>query len=162
MNHRRLRISLLIVVMVFTCGAVAQRIPRGPRGPGPERIEQFKKIRMMEVLKLDEETSVRFFARYDKQQELTRTLTARRNDVIDHLESLTKSAAPDAEYGKAFKDLRDVEDQMHEARVQYWDSLAEILTKRQLAEYTVFERNFFRDLRDLMREMQENRMGRGR
>jgi Spy/CpxP family protein refolding chaperone len=117
---------------------------------------------MMEVLKLDEETSVRFFARYDKEQELIRSLTAKRNRTIDQLENLTATPASDAEIDKYFKELRDVEDQVHEARIKYWDSLSEILTKKQLAEYVAFERNFFRDLRDLMRETQENRMGRGR
>jgi len=162
MIHRRPCFLLLTLVLVFTCAAVAQRIPRGPRGPGPERVEQFKKIRMMEVLKLDEETSVRFFARYDKEQELIRSLTAKRNRTIDQLENLTATPASDAEIDKYFKELRDVEDQVHEARIKYWDSLSEILTKKQLAEYVAFERNFFRDLRDLMRETQENRMGRGR
>jgi hypothetical protein len=75
---------------------------------------------------------------------------------------LAKTSASDAEYDKNFKDLRNVEDQVHEARMKYWDSLSGVLTKKQLAEYMAFERNFFRDLRDLMREMQENRMGRGR
>jgi len=162
MIHRRPCFLLLTLVLVFTWAAVAQRIPRGPRGPGPERVEQFKKIRMMEVLKLDEETSVRFFARYDKEQELIRSLTAKRNRTIDQLENLTATPASDAEIDKYFKELRDVEDQVHEARIKYWDSLSEILTKKQLAEYVAFERNFFRDLRDLMRETQENRMGRGR
>lgn len=162
MIRRRPVFFFLTLMLAFTCGAIAQRIPRGPRGPGPERVEQFKKIRMMEVLKLDEETSVRFFSRYNKEQELIRDLTSKRNDVIDQLGNLTKTSASDAEYDKNFKNLRDIEDQMREARIKYWDSLSEILTKKQLGEYIVFERNFFRDLRDLMREMQENRMGRGR
>jgi Spy/CpxP family protein refolding chaperone len=162
MIHRKPWLFLLGLTLVFTSGVLAQRGPRGPRGPGAERVEQFKKIRMMEVLKLGEETSVRFIARYDKQQELIRDLASKRNDVIDQLEQLTKSSASDAEYEKAFKELRVVEDQVHEARAKYWDSLSEILTKKQLAQYTVFERNFFRDLRDIMRETQENRMGRGR
>jgi len=159
MIHRRPCLLVLGLMLIFTSGAVAQR---GPRGPGPERVEQFKKIRMMEVLKLDEETSVRFFARYDKEQELIRSLTSKRNDIISQLENLAKTSASDAEYDKNFKDLRNVEDQVHEARMKYWDSLSGVLTKKQLAEYMAFERNFFRDLRDLMREMQENRMGRGR
>ena len=162
MIHRKPWLMLLGLALVFTSGALAQRGPRGLMRPGPERVEQFKKIRMMEVLNLDEETSVRFFARYDKEQKLIRDLTSQRNDIIDRLEQLTKGSAPDAEYDKAFKELRDVENQVHEARIGYWDSLSDILTKKQLAEYTVFERNFFRDLRDIMREMQENRMGRGR
>ena len=159
MIDRKPWLLVLGVMFVYASGAVAQRVPRGP---GPERVEQFKKIRMMEVLKLDEETSVRFFLRYEKEQELIRSLTAQRNDIVDQLERLTKTSASDGEYDKSFKELRNVEDQIHEARMKYWDSLSEILTRKQLAEYTVFERNFFRDLRDLMREMQENRMRRGR
>jgi hypothetical protein len=38
--------------------------PLPTRGPAAERIEQYKKIRLMEEVQMNEETSIRFFARY--------------------------------------------------------------------------------------------------
>ena len=74
----------LIVVwpLVLASNLLAQDQPPS-RGPGAERIEQFKKVRLMEVLKMDEETSIRFFARYDKFLEGLRAVQKEHNALID-------------------------------------------------------------------------------
>ena len=56
------------------------------RGPGAERIEQFKKVRLIEVMNMDEETSIRFFARYNKHLESMRTIQKDHNALIDQLQ----------------------------------------------------------------------------
>ena len=129
------------------------------RGPGAERVEAFKKIRLMEALKLDEQTSIRFFSRYNKHQDEMKNLGEERNGLIDQLQALGKSKAGDADYEKVIQDLSALELRILDSRKKFIGDLKEIFSVRQVADYIVFERNFNQNLRDLMREMTQERRG---
>lgn len=130
-------------------------------GPAAERIEQYKKIRMMEFLKLDEETSIRFFSRYNRFVEDLRTLNDRKNGHIDELQRLVRREASDREFQKQFDQLEALGAETIEIRKQYIDDLSALLPTAKVAAYIVFERNFYRNLRDLLREAARERSGRG-
>ncbi len=149
-----MKIGIALIVLMFST-ALGQEMPM--RGPAMERVEQFKKIRMMEVLKLDEETSLRFFARYNKFQEELREITVKRDSFIDQLAALRRSNASDGEYEKVFKELTSVEGKMAEERSKFLQELKGVVSTKQIAEYIVFERNFNRQLFQLVREMAQER-----
>ena len=113
---------------------------------------------MMEVLKLDETTSLKFFARYNRFQEDLRSLNEKKNGYIDELQSLRRQDASDAEYQRVLDKLRALGKPAIEIRENFLDEISSILTPKQVAEYVVFERNFVQNVREIMREMQQNRM----
>ncbi len=127
------------------------------RGPGAQRVEQLKKLRMQEALKLDEETSIRFFARYNEHQDALRAIGKRRADAIDALQALVKKNAPDAEIDAQLKSIVAVETEVAATRSSFLDKLRDILKPSQIAQYVVFERNFNQDLREIMREGAQER-----
>ena len=129
------------------------------RGPAAERIEQYKKVRMMDELKLDEETSIRFFARYNSHQEELRKLNDKRNELIDELQALRRRNASDADYRKVLNELKVLANPAIELREEYFTDLAEIFSPKQMAEYFIFERKFIQNLREIMRELQRERRG---
>lgn len=155
----RLTKAVVIALAGLSC-AVAQDQPAMMRGPAAERIEQFKKVQLMEKLQMDEETSIRFFARYNSHQEELRELNRKRNELIDELQVLRRRNAGDADYRKVLDELRGLADPAVEIRQKYFDDLAAILTPKQMAEYMIFERNFLQNLREIMRQMQRERRGR--
>lgn len=130
------------------------------RGMPGERIEQFKKVRMLEALKLDEETSVRFISRYNKHQEEMKDLEQQRRELLGQLRALRQSNASNTDLEKALADLRSLQDKLIQARQRYIDDLKQVLTSRQIADYVIFEENFVQNLRDIMRDMQRERMDR--
>jgi len=130
------------------------------RGPAAERIEQYKKVRMMEELKLDEQTSIKFFARYNSHREELRKLNEKRNELIDELQVLHRRDASDAEFKKVLDELKELAEPAVELREKYFAEMAEVLSPKQLAEYFIFERKFIQNLRDIMRDMQRERRGR--
>lgn len=158
---RFLMFALGGVIMLGSARA-QQEDPQTPPilGPGAQRVEQLKKVRMMEVLKLDEETWIRFFSRYNKYQDELREIARRREEVVRGMASLRKTGAGDSELEKAIQDLRAVDGRWLEARDRYWKELRGILSVKQLADYLLFENNFNRYLRELMRETQRERMQR--
>jgi hypothetical protein len=158
------RVLMLMLGVLLCWGTLwaQQDDPQGAPmlGRGAQRIEQLKKVRMMEVLKLDEETSIRFFNRYNRYQDELREIQKSREDVYRNLETLRKSGASDAEFERALQELRAVDGRWLEARDKYWKELRGVLSVKQLASYVLFEFNFNRYLRDLMRETQRERMQR--
>ena len=127
------------------------------RGPGAQRVEQLKKLRLQEALKLDEETSVRFFARYNEHQEGLRSIGKRRSEAIDGLQKLVRKNAPDAEIDAQLKTVVAIETDVTSIRSKFLEKLRDILTPAQIALYVVFERNFNQDLREIMRENAQER-----
>jgi len=129
----------------------------GMMGQGQQRLEQLKKIRLMEALKLDEETSIRFFARYGEHQDAVREIVKKRSDVIDKLYGNMKDDGDDVDYSKFIDETLAMERDIIDARAGFLKGLNDILSKRQIAQYVVFERRFNQDVREMMREMNQRR-----
>jgi hypothetical protein len=125
------------------------------RGKAAERVEQFKKIRIMEVLGLDEQSSIKFFARYNKNLEVMKDLRQKQIQTLARIQNLRKDKASDNDYAKVVTELRSLEDQVNQTKSNYIDDLKEVLTNKQLAEYLVFELRFQQNLRDLVRDVQQ-------
>lgn len=123
-----------------------------------DRIESYKKVRMLEVLKLDEEQSVKFVSRYNKHQELMHGFEKERNTLVDKLDEQTHASASDADFDRTFADLLELEKKISGERHHFLDELKEVLSRKQAAEYIVFERNFVQELRKAIRDVQRERM----
>jgi hypothetical protein len=153
---RRAGLMLLVFAAVSKPG-VAQENPPPGQGRALERVEQFKKIRLMEVLNLDEQNSIKFFGRYNKYQGLLRDLRKKQAQALGRVQALRKSNAAESEYGKMVDELLALESQINEAKSKYVEELKPVLTSKQLVEYLVFEARFQQNLRDLVRDLPRNR-----
>jgi hypothetical protein len=142
-------------VAMLVASATAQDDQPPVQGKAAERVEQYKKIRMMEVLGLNEQTSIKFFARYNKNFEVMKDLRQKQVQTLVRIQNLRKSKASDNEYAKVVSDLRSLEDQVNQTKAKYIDDLTDVLTSKQLAEYLVFELRFQQNLRDLVRDLQQ-------
>lgn len=153
LRHTLLLIGLIAVPMSLW----AQDDDLAAPSKALERVEQFKKIRMMEVLALDEQTSIRFFARYGKHQRLLQELRRKQMQSLGKVQSLRKTKAGDAEYARVIQELQSLEGESQDAKMKYIEELKDILSNKQIAEYLVFEMRFQQNLRELIRETQKNR-----
>ena len=132
-------------------------------GPGSrpyERIEQWKKVRMIEMLDLNEEQSVRFFARMNDHEKAERALRQERMEILDRLERMVRGGAEESDYAKAFAQVRDVDTRIDTERQEFFDNLKNFLSTEQRAKLMLFERRFDSELRQAMRELRR-REGRG-
>ena len=154
---RHLCLLMAGMLSISTLVFPQQDLQSAPQGRGLERVEQFKKIRLMEVLNLDEQTSIKFFARYNKYEDQLRDLRQKQVHEFAQIQSLRKSKAADTEYDKVVNDLLTVEGQFEDVKTKYIGELKEVLTSKQLAEYLAFEYRFQQNLRDLAREVQHMR-----
>lgn len=121
--------------------------PSGPRGR--ERVEQLRKMKLIETLGLDEDKSVRFISRFSKHQEQMRSLFNERSTTVDNLEQAIKDSR-ESEYSRLIEIVFAVDRKIIDERVKFIKSLDDLLTKEQQAKFLVFDRNFNRDLRDMI------------
>jgi Spy/CpxP family protein refolding chaperone len=160
-----LQISLFLLFV----GAASAQPREGPRRVPPwapedrmRRVEQFKKVRLMEELKLKDEESIRFFSRYDKFEDELRGLERERNGVIDDLDSLLKQDKKGQVYQKDFDELVAIGQKVADARMRFYNEIRGILTPEQVAKVIVFERDFGKELRDIIQDVRrERRRGSG-
>lgn len=150
------RIMFVTVGIVMGVAIVTAQDAQAPApGKAAERVEQYKKIRMMEVLGLDEQASIKFFVRYNKNAEAMKELRQKQLQALKRIQDLRKTKASDGEYAKVITDLRSLDDQVNQTKANYIDDLKDVLTSKQLAEYLVFELRFQQNLRELVRDVQQ-------
>ncbi|KAB2925479.1 MAG: hypothetical protein F9K22_03200 [Bacteroidetes bacterium] len=150
---------MLLLLTALSSLLFAQREP-ALGGRAMERLESLKKVRMIEALALDEETGVKLVNRYTRHRESMKNLEKERSAVVDDVAKLAERNASDAEYQKAFARLADAERNAVAERAAFIAGLKDLLTQKQVAAYIVFERDFVRDIRDIMRENQRPRLRR--
>jgi hypothetical protein len=73
---------------------------------------------------------------------------------------LSKSNSNDAALENVIKDIGLSEEKLLEERTKFLKELRDILSLKQLSQFIVFERNFNKNLRELMRDVARDRWNR--
>ncbi|HEX2960289.1 MAG TPA: hypothetical protein VHO43_00760 [Ignavibacteriales bacterium] len=127
-----------------------------------EKIMELEKIKLMEALDLDEATMIKFFARRKDFQNKMAGLNLHKDNELDELQNALNSeggAAKDEQFYKKYvEDLKSVDMSIAKTRDEYLSSLKDILSQRQIAKLMVFERNFRRELRDIIFKERRKKM----
>ena len=151
---------LLIVIISFTTiSTFAQHFPPDDRrGKMRERLEQLEKLRLFEVLDLDEETSVKFFHRQNEHRENMSKIMNKRMNLINQLhDEINKSEMTSNEYKTQIYKILDIEKELSVEKKRFVDSLWDILTPEQVAKVVTFEPRFRDELRDMIKEHNQER-----
>lgn len=151
--------SFYLLLLTTLCMTFSQAQPP-PEGPRFERIERFKKMRLVEMLDLKEEQSVRFFARYNEFENVRRELTREKDETLDKVERLIRNKVDAKEFEKVFGEVEMANRKIGEEKLKFFNGLGDILSIEQRAKLLLFERRFESELREAMREVQQRRRGR--
>lgn len=148
----------LPAVTLILCAASVLAQPGRPEDQrGWERIEQLRKVRLIEMLDMKEEQSVRFFARLKEHDAMRHELMQQKDEAFDKIEKLLQDHASPEEYSPVFEEAASFDAKMLSERKKFFDSLSDILSVEQRAKFLIFERKFERELRDAFREAQRRR-----
>jgi hypothetical protein len=151
------------LTIALILGAVAGQAQDTPPPPGrhggnpSERIEQWKKVRLIEILEMKEDQSVRFFARLNEHEARRRELMKAKGDALDRLDRLVRNRASAAELEKGIPDVFVADEKIREEQKRFLLGLTDVLTTEQRAKLLLFERQFEKELREAMREAQRKR-----
>lgn len=150
---------LVFGMLVLVCGASVLAQPRGRPDPAHlERIERFKRMRLVEMLDLTEDQSVRFFPRLNEFENTRREIKKQKDEILDKIDRLIRNSASDQkEYEKLFAEIEAIDRKAGEEKLRFFNSLSDLLSIQQRAKLVLFERRFEAELRDAVREVQRRR-----
>lgn len=117
------------------------------------KIEQLEKVKLIESLNLNEEQSVRFFARRNEHRKEIEKLEIRADEIIRDLEKLTTEESNDrniAEQKRLLNEFLDIRVQIENKRKQFILSLSDILSPEQVSKLIVFEKRFKDEIRKIL------------
>lgn len=116
-----------------------------------KKIELLEKSKLIELLDLDEDTSIKFFARRNEHLKKIRDIFDEREKVITELKNnLENNKGNDSYYKEQLSKLLSYDNKMNNERENYYNSLSSILTPKQIAKLAVFEFMFRRELTHTM------------
>ncbi len=154
--------TFVLLALWLAPSAIAQPGGRGPdrERPGVERLERFKRMRLVESLKLNEEDAVRFVAKQTAHDDKIRELFTSRADAMSKMKELLQGNGNASELQKHIDDVLDLDQKIFAERRRYQEDVRKLLTAEQFAKFLVFEQNFGRQMREALDEMREGRRGR--
>lgn len=148
----------LVVIYVFS-GVLFSQVKKERLERGDSKIERLEKIKLIEALELNEETTLRFFSRRAEHRKTMQSLQdAADNKIIELEKALQNPNIQDSELKKILSEYQSLEQKMANERASFINSLNDLLDQKQLSRLIVFERRFKQELRDvILRERQRKR-----
>jgi hypothetical protein len=135
-----------IVLIIIALSSVIISAQKNQMKPY-QRLEQLEKAKLIEVLDIDEETAIKFFARRNENQKVMRDLMKDREAILKDLENNLKvKPANDNYYVDQVTRIHEIEKQMALAKEKFIKSLTDLLNPQQIAKLAVFEFKFRREV----------------
>src|ERR1700741_800738 len=121
----------IISCCMFTAGSASAQ-PRwkggaGKEKPPPQRLEKFRKMRLVEVLKLNEDDAVRFFAKQNAHEDKIREYMNSRNETVDAIEESVKDEGETKKIGSLADQLMDTDKKIFEERQRFQNEMRQFL-----------------------------------
>ena len=141
-------ISLLLLTSLVLVGQGRHRMGPPPHAGG--RLAQLEKIKLIEFLDMDEETTLKFFARREAFHENRKEIFNKRAELLDELREMVIDDEDNSNYQALINQIYEYEEKLFTQRKEFFDSLSDILTQKQIASLIIFEDRFRREIRDIL------------
>lgn len=145
-----MKTTLFILALGFIlCTSAGYSYAQPEEGERPlKKIQQFKKMKLLELLDMEEAAANAFLVKYDKWQKDIMQLTQKRNDLAADMKIAMEKKAGDAEINTLLDGLADVSKRLEEMKFAMFADLRTVLTPRQAVKLAVFEMQFQKKLHD--------------
>jgi hypothetical protein len=120
--------------------------------PRWNRIEEFKKLKMIEELNLSEEESVKFFAKHNLMTNQYKEIEKQKNKCVTKLEKMLSEQASDSDIKKEVDNFLSIEQKIFKNKSAFISDVEKIIGQKKVASYIIFENNFHKELQKIMRD----------
>ena len=156
---RHLLLALLITLTAsFSFQTLSAQGPPGGHAKMRKRIEDLRKVKLLDILNLQGEQVEEFFAIYNRNQAKFHELRQEIDSKSNALQEAIEEGASDSDLELKTKKLRVAVQAMEESIENRFDDVRTVLSTKQYAQYVVFESRF----RDELQRMILDRMRRMR
>ena len=147
-------IVMIFVVCTVSNAQMGDRPPDGPGGPphdGMKKIEQLEKIKLIEALDMDEQTTLKFFARRNENRNKIKELMDKSRQQLDAInDKLKEKSVNEKELNSMIDKYLSYDNEIEKEREAFIHSLSDILSVTQIAKLVVFEKKFRDEIRDIL------------
>lgn len=154
-------ILLLVFVLTFLATDYAQiRKKHHSMFMMRNKIEQLEKIKLIDLLDMNEKTTLIFFARRHGYFKHQKEIINKRDSLIKVMENEIKNNRTKSKntiYKKEIRQIFNLEQKMLIKRRSFYNSLSDILSSQQIAKLIVFEYRFKREIRNILMEKYRKR-----
>ncbi len=143
----------ILLMLVFAITAFGQRHEGfGIKKKNRSKIDELEKVKLIEILDMDEETTLKFFSRRNEFRNVTESLMENRDNLLnDFHDIIIEDEIEDKSvYSDHVNKILEIEKSIVNKRIEFIYSLEDILTEKQIGKLVVFESKFRKDLRDLL------------
>lgn len=120
-----------------------------------EIIEKVRLYKLTEVLDLTDEQAAKLFPRLKEMRKNEQEFLRVRMDIILELKKLIKANAQAQEIEKVLDKFQEAQKKRIENQLREIRELKEILTPIQQAKFLIFQEEFEKEIRDLIREVKK-------
>ena len=142
------KIFLLLLIFAIVPSMIFAQGMRERRGPR-EKIEQLEKVKLIDALNMDEQTTLKFFARRNEFRNRMDALNDSLDTLVDILES-EFSGKNSTIYKELINNYLDIEKKIATEHTRFISSLYDILSVEQVAKLVVFEKRFREEIRHIL------------
>lgn len=154
---KNFKLTLLSFFLLTQLISAQEHFPKGRWGIPGGKIAELEKIKLIEELQMDEETTLRFFSRRNLHLETQRKTKFRRDSLLTLLHNKIKEEDSKLNYLMEIDKILDIDRELSDERLKFFKSLNDIFSHQQLAKLLIFEKKFRNEIRK-----QILRQGRGR
>ncbi len=155
-RYFNLAVFALLIGLVVPFSGKSQGMGLEDRPKAKERIEQLKKIRLIDILELDETGAEKFFARYNQYQKKVEEARANLHDAVEDLERNVQSKSG-KEYSRKADIVIEKQTALANAIAEKLRAMKTILTEEQYGKFIVFENNFAAQLQKMLMERKQRK-----
>ncbi|MCS6999933.1 MAG: hypothetical protein RML15_02415 [Bacteroidota bacterium] len=142
-------VALILLACIGSTLAIGQE---DSVGRAARRLAQFKKLRLIEILNLDESTAEKFFVRYNEGQKKIDQARQAMQQSVRQLEEAIRANAPDAELNAKSEQVIKQIQQVTQAIIERQTAVRPLLTAQQYAKLVVFEVRFMEALQRVLQQ----------
>ena len=116
------------------------------------KIEELEKIKLIEALNMDEQTTLKFFARRTEHQNKIKELVKNGDDQLDKLSDYTNKNGDNNtdELKNLINSYLSTTESIAKERNKFINSLSDILNYEQISKLLVFEKKFRDEIRGIL------------
>lgn len=146
------KLFMILFTLILLTSIVYPQQMKEKKMKNREKLEQLEKIKLIESLDMDEETSIRFFARRNESKREIQELEQKTDDIIFELEKSfnTMEKNQGEKQKQLISEMLKNRESMEMNRNQFINSLNDILSTEQIAKLIVFEKKFRDEIRNVL------------
>ena len=115
-----------------------------------ERLKAYKKIMLMEKLEMNEEQSIKFFARYNEQEELIKKAKGELDQAVEMLDQYIDSGKDNSE--KAMQLVFEKDLALKKSIIDRIKAMKGVLSEKQYTRYVLVEYQLLDDIKKAIKK----------